>query len=97
MAQLPTAGVPVPLKSATVLRHHAVIMNVMGTLRATNKYLSSARKRANAVRVTVATSSAIEGIHAPFQARSAKARTAKAGKAIGGGAVKPSQHAKSAR
>lgn len=40
----------------------------MASLAHTNKHLSSAAKRQEAVRLTIATSSAIEGIHAPFKA-----------------------------
>lgn len=73
-------------------------MNAMASLRATNKYLSSASKRANAVRVTVATSSAIEGIHASFPARAAASKkSGKAQKVVVARGVITSRHAKSAR
>lgn len=39
----------------------------MGSLAVSNKHLSTRAKREKAVRVTIATSSAIEGIHAPFK------------------------------
>ena len=39
----------------------------MASLAKTNKYLATSEQRKQAVRVTIATSSAIEGIHAPFK------------------------------
>jgi hypothetical protein len=39
----------------------------MASLIRSNKHLATSAQRQNAVRVTVATSSAIEGIHAPFK------------------------------
>jgi hypothetical protein len=39
----------------------------MASLIRSNKYLATGALRQKAVRVTVATSSAIEGIHAPFK------------------------------
>lgn len=44
----------------------------MTSLTLTNKHLASAAKRQKAVRLTIATSSAIEGIHAPFKATTVK-------------------------
>jgi Fic family protein len=44
----------------------------MPTLARTNRYLASAAKRSEAVRLTIGTSSAIEGIHAPFRGRQGK-------------------------
>lgn len=41
----------------------------MASLAASNKHLSSAIQREKALRLTIATSSAIEGIHAPFKAQ----------------------------
>ena len=41
----------------------------MGSLVTTNKYLSSAAKRQQAVWLSIRTSSAIEGIHAPFNTK----------------------------
>lgn len=74
------------------------IMNDMATLRSSNKYLSSASKRAIAVWMTVATSSAIEGIHAPFKARTAASKKpAKTKKGSASRKVRDSRHAKSAR
>ena len=52
----------------------------MASLAATNKHLASLAKREKAVRLTIATSSAIEGIHAPFKSRAAIAKEV-AGKA----------------
>ena len=52
----------------------------MASLATTNKHLSSAAKREKAVRLTIATSSAIEGIHAPFKPERVGAKKA-AGKA----------------
>ncbi len=40
----------------------------MAALSRSNPYLSTPAKRAQAVRVTIASSSAIEGIRAPFKA-----------------------------
>jgi hypothetical protein len=42
-------------------------MHFMASLAVTNKHLSSPAKRAKAVRLTISTSSAIEGIYAPFR------------------------------
>lgn len=39
----------------------------MASLAQTNKHLATPEQRQRAVRVTIATSSAIEGIHAPFK------------------------------
>lgn len=39
----------------------------MASLAQTNKHLATAAQRRHAVRITVASSSAIEGIHAPFK------------------------------
>ena len=39
----------------------------MAALSRSNPHLSTPAKRAQAARVTIATSSAIEGIHAPFK------------------------------
>ncbi|MFT3755285.1 MAG: hypothetical protein QM769_04965 [Pseudoxanthomonas sp.] len=44
----------------------------MAVLSQTNPYLSTAAKRKLAARVTIATSSAIEGITAPFKPRTAQ-------------------------
>jgi hypothetical protein len=46
----------------------------MVTLAKSNPYLATADQRKRAVRVTIATSSAIEGIHAPFREKEARAR-----------------------
>lgn len=60
----------------------------MASLARSNKHLSTPAKREKAVRVTIATSSAIEGIHAPF--KRAKAAAKAAGKAKPAtGALKP--------
>lgn len=48
----------------------------MASLAKTNKYLATAEQRKQAVRLTIATSSAIEGIFAPFEARKAAKRAA---------------------
>ncbi len=44
----------------------------MASLAKTNKYLATAAMRQKVVRMTVATSAAIEGIHAPFREKLAK-------------------------
>lgn len=69
----------------------------MASLAISNKHLSSAIKRQKALRLTIATSSAIEGIRAPF-----KAAKAGGGKAAGKtkkpakpGGLKASRRAKS--
>lgn len=56
----------------------------MASLAVTNKHLSSATKREKAVHLTIATSSAIEGIYAPFR----KQTKARGGKATPGKASK---------
>ncbi|HVR82204.1 MAG TPA: hypothetical protein VHF02_09005 [Luteimonas sp.] len=70
----------------------------MASLASSNKHLSSAAKRQKAVRLTIATSSAIEGIHTPFKAQKVVARKA-AGKAktpAKPAGLKAARHAKSA-
>jgi hypothetical protein len=60
----------------------------MATLAKSNKHLATPAQRARAVRVTVATSSAIEGIHAPFREDKARIHLPagkKAGKRAGAG------------
>lgn len=53
----------------------------MASLALSNKHLATAAQRKKAVRLSVATSSAIEGIHmAPKPKRAAKAKKAKAAK-----------------
>ncbi len=47
----------------------------MASLAHTNKHLATAEQRKRIVRLTIATSSAIEGIHAPFKPRKAAAKT----------------------
>ncbi|MCK9487942.1 MAG: hypothetical protein M0Q42_00805 [Xanthomonadales bacterium] len=55
----------------------------MATLAKSNKHLATAAQRLHAVRVTIATSSAIEGIHAPFtQPRAARQDAPAANKRI---------------
>jgi hypothetical protein len=49
----------------------------MGTLAKSNKHLSSAAKRKASVFVTVSTSSAIEGIRAPFKSMKANGAQAR--------------------
>ncbi|MCR6663641.1 MAG: hypothetical protein NVV60_11005 [Luteimonas sp.] len=49
----------------------------MANLALSNKHLSSAAKREKAVRLTIATSSAVEGIRAPFKAKAVKRAVAK--------------------
>lgn len=49
----------------------------MASLALSNKHLSSAAKREKAVRLTIATSSAIEGIRAPFKVKTTKRAVAK--------------------
>ena len=44
----------------------------MASLALSNKHLSSAAKREKAVHLTVSTSSAVEGIRAPFKAAAGK-------------------------
>lgn len=56
----------------------------MPSLAATNKHLSSAAKREKAVHLTISTSSAVEGIYAPFR----KQTRAGSGKAAPGKASK---------
>jgi hypothetical protein len=48
----------------------------MASLARSNKHLSTPAKREKAVRVTIATSSAIEGIHAPFKRAKAAVKAA---------------------
>lgn len=62
----------------------------MASLTRSNKHLATAAKRQKAVRLTIATSSAIEGIHAPFKGKVASKTAAKGGK------LKPAKRAKSA-
>lgn len=62
----------------------------MASLAKTNKFLATAEQRAKIVRASVATSSAIEGIYAPFMA-SSKAPNAK-GKPAATKAVKNSKN-----
>lgn len=50
----------------------------MAALSRSNKHLAGAAKRRKAVLVTVATSSAIEGIHAPFKAETTRKRKPRA-------------------
>jgi hypothetical protein len=52
----------------------------MASLIRSNKHLASSAQRQAAVRVTVATSSAIEGIHAPFKPAKTAARKPAAAK-----------------
>lgn len=47
-------------------------MIAMASLALSNKHLSSAAKREKAVHLTVSTSSAVEGIRAPFKAAAVK-------------------------
>lgn len=46
----------------------------MASLALSNKHLSTPAKRKQAVWLTIATSSAIEGIHAPFKQAAGKSR-----------------------
>jgi hypothetical protein len=70
----------------------------MASLALTNKHLASAAKRQKAVRLTISTSSAIEGIHAPFKAAKANPRVAatKAKPAMKATKLKPSKRATTA-
>jgi hypothetical protein len=65
----------------------------MASLALSNKHLATAAKRQQAVRLTVATSSAIEGIHAPFKRGKAPGKAAKPAAAA---KIKRARHAKSA-
>jgi hypothetical protein len=67
----------------------------MASLAASNKHLSTAAKRRAAVRLTVATSSAIEGIHAPFKHATSASKAAKPVAAAKAVKVKRVQRAKS--
>ncbi|MEJ7745559.1 MAG: hypothetical protein WKF61_02160 [Luteimonas sp.] len=68
----------------------------MASIASANKHLSSLAKREKAVRLTIATSSAIEGIHAPFKSRDgAVKKVASKGKTSKAGNLKP-RRAKSA-
>lgn len=62
--------------SATIHGDSASILP-MANLALSNKHLSSAAKREKAVRLTIATSSAVEGIRAPFKAKAVKRAVAK--------------------
>ena len=69
----------------------------MANLAATNKHLASAAKRKESIYVTVSTSSAIEGIRAPFKRKSSNAtQAAKAAKAAKTSTVRSSSRARSA-
>ena len=69
----------------------------MANLAATNKHLASAAKLKETVYVTVSTSSAIEGIRAPFKRKASNAtQAAKAAKAAKMSPVKSSSRARSA-
>lgn len=64
----------------------------MASLARSNQHLSTPAKRKKAVRLTIATSSAIEGINAPFKrAKAAKPKKAKA--AAKAAKVKRAKHA----
>jgi hypothetical protein len=65
----------------------------MASLALVNKHLATVAKRQQAVRLTVATSSAIEGIHAPFKRGTIPGNMAKTAAAA---KVKRVWHAKSA-
>ena len=68
----------------------------MASLALSNKHLSTRAKREKAVRLTIATSSAIEGIRAPFNSREgAVKKVASKGKTSKAGNLKP-RRAKSA-
>lgn len=55
----------------------------MASLAKTNKYLATAEQRKQVVRISIATSSAIDGIYAPFrQPKAAKEATAEGVKAV---------------
>ena len=69
----------------------------MANLAATNKHLASAAKRKESVYVTVSTSSAIEGIRAPFKRKSSNAtQAAEAAKAAKTSSIKSLTRARSA-
>lgn len=71
----------------------------MGSLATTNKYLSSAAKRQKAVRLSIRTSSAIEGIHAPFKSKRGKVAKQANKRPIAApksSAIKPARRAKTA-
>ncbi|MCG6117956.1 MAG: hypothetical protein MEQ07_07145 [Aquimonas sp.] len=62
----------------------------MASLAKTNKYLATAEQRKQVVRISIATSSAIDGIHAPFrQPKAAKKAPAEGSKAVRKGSKPP--------
>ncbi|MFY7871717.1 MAG: hypothetical protein ACOVQL_05020 [Limnohabitans sp.] len=62
----------------------------MASLAKTNKYLATAEQRKQVVRITIATSSAIDGIYAPFkQPKAAKKAPAEGVKVVRKGRKPP--------